>query len=249
MHVLTFAHSRACFLVAPTGSGWSSKATPEPGRRPGPSEVSDTRLAEHCGLTDQDVDAITSGWGATTLAALQTVLRHGGFVWQMMRPMTSNPRYELAPSAIDLIQPHTCAAYLRRECHTGHGTRRDEPMVWYLNYDHWKPRPTELEVDVALFLLVRGPYAWLGTAWMGCSSGEEPMGAHQTAYEPRPSPLLDAEYGVPLGHCREMPSKSSAGGMDGPTFVREYTQATVAFDCAQWKPKITLKPHGRPRSS
>jgi hypothetical protein len=29
-----------------------------------------------------------------------------------------------------------------------------------------------VDQDVAMFLLVRGPYAWIGYEWMGCNTGD-----------------------------------------------------------------------------
>ena len=75
---------------------------------------------------------------------------------------------------------------------------------------------------LASFLLIRGPYAWLGWAWLGC--GNFP-------YRP---PELDVDYGTPLETCH------AAAGSPG-VFVREYTKASIRVDCDHWEATITPK--------
>ena len=75
---------------------------------------------------------------------------------------------------------------------------------------------------LASFLLIRGPYAWLGWAWLGC--GNFP-------YRP---PELDVDYGTPLETCH------AAAGSPG-VFVREYTKASIRVDCNHWEATITPK--------
>ena len=48
--------------------------------------------------------------------------------------------------------------------------------------------------DVAMFLLVRGLYAWIGYSWMGCNTGE-------VAEFLRPEEV-EVDYGVPLDTTR-----------------------------------------------
>ena len=62
-----------------------------------------------------------------------------------------------------------------------------------------------------------GPYAFLGTGWVGCEpdNGVEGGGNNQT-YE-RPAEV-DVDYGTPLGLCKE----SKPG-----VFTREYVQFEV----------------------
>ena len=75
---------------------------------------------------------------------------------------------------------------------------------------------------LASFLLIRGPYAWLGWAWLGC--GNFP-------YRP---PEMDVDYGTPLGTC--YPVENQTG-----VFGREYTKSSVRVDCRNWEATITPK--------
>jgi hypothetical protein len=51
---------------------------------------------------------------------------------------------------------------------------------------------TQVENDLANFLLVRGPHAWLGHGWLGCS--------HKYEYPA----VLNADYGEPTELCHEV---------------------------------------------
>ena len=87
--------------------------------------------------------------------------------------------------------------------------------------------------DLASFLLVRGPFAWLGYPWVDC-------GYHQYL---RP-PELDHDYGIPLGHCEEI-------GESG-VFRSKWSKAEVEVDCGAWSGAIRMTdgPHaGRVFSS
>ena len=81
---------------------------------------------------------------------------------------------------------------------------------------------TQFSQDLANFLLVRGPYAYLGHGWLGCSLEYEYPAA------------LNADYGEPTGLCAET---APASGV----FVRTWTKATVQMDCNTWTPTIDMK--------
>lgn len=68
----------------------------------------------------------------------------------------------------------------------------------------------------AQFLLTRGPYAMLGYSWCGCTNGAQ--------MRPR-AEEWDEEFGEPTaGACKET-------GADTGVFTREWTAATVQWDC------------------
>merc|ERR1712050_582171 len=79
--------------------------------------------------------------------------------------------------------------------------------------------------DLATFLLVRGPYAWLGYGFQGCASnftnGTFPGNSWRESGYVWPS-LLDADFGVPEedSECHE-----TAPGSE--VFTREWTKATL----------------------
>ena len=82
--------------------------------------------------------------------------------------------------------------------------------------------PPQLKEDLANFLLIRGPYAYLGHGWLGCS--------HFYVFPPE----LNLDYGEPEGLCKE-----TAPGSE--VFVREWSKSTVQMDCKTYTPTITMK--------
>lgn len=80
----------------------------------------------------------------------------------------------------------------------------------------------------AEFLLTRGPYAILGYSWCGCTNG---MQARPRAAE------WDSDFGEPAGDgaaCAET-------GTDTGVFERQWSKATVQWDCGAGHGKITPK--------
>ena len=78
-----------------------------------------------------------------------------------------------------------------------------------------------------MFLLVRGPFAWIGYSWMGCNTGD-------VAQSLRPKEV-DVDYGVPIDdHCTETAPGSAK-------FRREWSKAIVEMDCNSWEGTIEMK--------
>ena len=77
----------------------------------------------------------------------------------------------------------------------------------------------------AEFLLTRGPYAMLGYSWCGCTNGEQSR--------PRAAEW-DEEFGEPAAPCKET-------GADTGVFEREWSGATVQWDCTTGHGTITRK--------
>ncbi len=195
----------------------------------GPSEV-DSFCAGDIGLTQADTTAITSGWQTTLNAVHREVLAAGGFTW---------PQFvQIGTPANDTA---TCTAFFREAC---------GPTGKYLNSAvlHtftektgriFDPLPA-FEQDLAAFLLLRGPHAWIGYAWNGCSFGANPAGGRQNQSFSFPD-RLDSDYGVPVpltGGCTE-----TVPGISG-VFTRTWSRAHVQFDCQTWAGSITQLPLG-----
>jgi hypothetical protein len=81
---------------------------------------------------------------------------------------------------------------------------------------------TELHQDLANFLLVRGPYAWLGHGWHGCSKN------YPFPHE------FSRDYGKPLDICAETAANSGV-------FTRKWTNVDVTMDCNKWTPSFSWK--------
>jgi hypothetical protein len=99
----------------------------------------------------------------------------------------------------------------------------------YTDYQHNKGVLPYFIQDLAAFLLIRGPYAWLGYSWMGCNNDPNDRSTAEIAYH-FPS-ALGIDYGEPLETCRE-----TARGSE--VFVRAFSKATVTLDCKRWNATI-----------
>ena len=123
-----------------------------------------------------------------------------------------------------LVVKETCASDLRSLC------KKDSPaqmraLMYSFGPGKCRTDPanlTQVEEDLANFLLIRGPYAWLGHGWLGCSR------EYDFPEE------LNLDYGEPTELCQETAPNSGV-------FKREWTKATVQMDCNNWKPEITMK--------
>ena len=157
------------------------------------------------GLTQADTTAISAAYGETLGLVARTVVAAGGFFWQGLTE-TSLP----APSA----GVAACAAWF---------SRADELRGCAYMHEVYnatqRPLPAVSE-DLAAFLIMRGPYAWLGYGWVGCITDYEFPDA------------WNADYGLPLGN----PTSPAPG-----VFTREWSKATATFDCNAWKGTVTMK--------
>ena len=125
-----------------------------------------------------------------------------------------------------LVKQPSCAADLRALCRPDSPAQTRAMMYAFGPGGYNGPASVklpDLEHDLASFLLTRGPYAWLGHGWLGCSQ--------QYVFPP----ALNADYGVPQGLCKETANGSAV-------FVREWSKATIQMDCNSWTPTIQMKP-------
>mmetsp|Transcript_62112 Transcript_62112/g.55988 ORF Transcript_62112/g.55988 Transcript_62112/m.55988 type:complete len:102 (+) Transcript_62112:1-306(+) len=90
-------------------------------------------------------------------------------------------------------------------------------------YQSLNDTQSQFMMDLAVFLLVRGDYAWLGYNWNGCHDDWVYMDWNE---------MLDKDYGKPLGPYSEI----STG-----VFERKWSKATIKMDCNQYKPTITFQ--------
>jgi hypothetical protein len=88
--------------------------------------------------------------------------------------------------------------------------------------------PTCPFLDIASFLLIRGPYAWIGYAWSQCWG----WNGHKGNYFLRPNEF-DYDVGAPLGLCHETDPGSSV-------WTREWSKATATVDCKTMNATIDL---------
>merc|ERR1712167_425962 len=109
-----------------------------------------------------------------------------------------------------LLKQDTCSAQLREECHAA-SSWQHEPTLFGLTVNSSLVQPSQLQQDIAFFLLARGPYAWLGWGVWGMTwpfnaepaHGELPPLPHGV---PRPA-LIERDFGAPVhASCAETSS-------------------------------------------
>lgn len=190
----------------------------------GPTEMEGHAVSD-MGLSQADVDDITAGYAYVQAQLYAVILERGKFVWDQF--LNIDP---YAPLNGDCpqpwVRPATCATDLTRLCNPDNTTVRDRALLYGFSPGSCTGTDpahlTYLEQDLANFLLVRGPYAFLGNGWLGCSREYE-----------FPSLQFNADYGTPLGLCAE-----TAPGTG--VFTRQWSKADVSMDCNTWTANVTL---------
>eukprot|EP00039_Didymoeca_costata_P026535 m.16103 g.16103 ORF g.16103 m.16103 type:complete len:461 (+) comp5584_c0_seq2:76-1458(+) len=180
-------------------------------------------------------------WSITTNEALKAVRDAGGYTWSNFNCMLdTDGGYGCPPSDLAGCGLHKTEGIPR-------ANNTETAPMWHGRLKGWDSSeacsnwtrmacdpssvfskiPTELafgndtHADVAQFLLTRGPYGYMGYGWHGCVS------------DPPPSKEYDLDYGEPKGLCTETAPMSGI-------FVREWTKATIQFDCNTMTPNITM---------
>ena len=161
----------------------------------GPTEVNSGCVAD-MGLTQRDTTALADGWRATMLQLQQRLLAANAFSWAYFTEFGSGAPFS---------SPAQCTSFFKHNATALYG----RALVLALG----KNTTGSLMRDLATFLLVRGPYAWFGHGWQGCSD----TGTTQLP----PEAIRDA--GVPLDNVTE----TSSG-----LFQRRWSHATVTMDCS-----------------
>ena len=184
--------------------------------------------SEDIGLTASDVADITSNWSATVAAAQTGAMKQKGFLWGSASEFVGTGARCIAPSRWTPHVPNaTCAQDLRRHCAINSSFHEGALLFEFTRKKFSDPFPLPFVAqDVAMFLLVRGPYAWIGHNWMGCNTGDI------TEHDIRP-PEVEADYGSPVdAHCTETAKGSGV-------FRRRWSGAEVQMDCNTWTASIT----------
>jgi len=177
----------------------------------GPTEIDRYAVAD-MKLADADVRDITVEYNKTMTAIHRALLNHKAYTWSLI------PDQENANAMPVLLTQPQCAHLLRENACTnedGDGSKDTAPL--------WQRLPllfgftvgsvngtaalTQLEVDLAFFLLARGPFAFAGWGVWGMTWPFYPEPAHG-ALPPQPDgvPLPSEyfiDYGQPLEVCRE----------------------------------------------
>lgn len=171
----------------------------------GPTEVN-SHCIQDTGLTQADTTANTLGWRSMMLELQARMQATQTFSWAFFTEISWG-----APAT-----PHMCKAFF-----TNNGTDYyDRALMMGMKVVN-RTQDTVMR-DLVTFLLIRGPYAYIGDPWQGCNSeGPSPL---------PPEVLLD--YGVPLGNITLV-------GDD--TFTREWSNATVSFNCTAYEASVAWR--------
>jgi hypothetical protein len=168
-------------------------------------------------MTPAELVSITADYYATMAYLANVTLARGKFAWQLL--WTGGKADSVGGTAPGpIVHNATCASDLRALCNA---TSPAQTRVMMYGLAGSPEQPAQFEFDLANFLLARGPYAYLGHGWKGCS--------HSYTFPE----LLNADFGEPAGLCAE-----TAPGSE--VFTRAWSKADVRVDCKTLTPTITL---------
>jgi hypothetical protein len=214
----------------------------------GPAEANGWDTATGLQRGSQEVLDITAGWTQTVLAATAAVQKAGGFTWAQLNcdqgeyPPSSSYSQQICgaqfetsgyfgnPQRASTVSKAKaqCAAWLRGACRVG-STLPKVPLLYKPTMPDVVTPSFELPAgiqDVAMFMLVRGPYAWFGSTEWDCFAPWE---------NTRPS-VLPKELRMDYGEPKDAICSETAVGSG--VFVRQWTKAHVSMDCNTFEATI-----------
>lgn len=181
----------------------------------------DYNCTQDMGLVQQDTTDITNAYLETMSAVHDAVVNAGGWAWQYLSGVATPPQGDL----------QACTAFFRRECNASTAKLYGAALQYDLTWNKTTGVLPQLSQDLASFLLVRGDYGWLGYGWLGCTSDSVPGAGGPAPYAFPPE--LKADYGIPTERCSE-----TNPGVSG-VFSRQWSKASVSFDCNAWTGTVT----------
>lgn len=189
----------------------------------GATEV-DAHQQADMGLSDADIADLTRGWLATMTAAQQALLDAGAYTWSLMRGG------ENADATPRMVERDSCVAELRAACAPS-SPWATEPLLFGLHAGNATVPLPQLQQDIAAYLLMRGPWAFVGYGVWGMSW---PVGTSWVTPNGTSAPVpqeFSMDYGRPAGLCVE-----TAAGV----FQRLLSKSIVQLDCNAWQANITM---------
>ena len=179
------------------------------------------------GLTEAEGAQYSKYYWAYMNTVYSELVKRGKFAWQLLWTGQKKCAYKDSYGCLGttgtniLVDQESCAANIRKMCVAGSDAQTRAMMFPFQGKE-----TTDLpffKQDLAAFLLTRGPHAFLGHSWKGCSK-QYPFPAE-----------LNVDYGEPIDTvCKETAVNSGI-------FTREWSKASVLLDCGSYEATITLK--------
>ena len=184
----------------------------------GPTEMN-PYAAEDMGLTTHQISDLTAAYWSNIKVVYAEIVKRGAFSWQ--HTWVRDGYSQTCPGPV--VHNDTCTTDLRSLCSLSSPAQTRAMLYgFYPGNCNTDPKNlTQFQQDLVNFLLIRGPYAWLGHGWLGCDR----------TYEFPDQ--LNLDYGEPIGLCKETEVNSSV-------FVRQWSKATVVMDCNSWTGSIKM---------
>lgn len=215
----------------------------DPGQ--GPTEANRYAVAD-TGLSDSDVRKITLEWNKTMELAERALLGRGSYTWWLMDGQ-ENANAEPFLFGLDdgtkdqerhgenlkeKTRSERCTEILEEACRDD-SDWQTRPRLFGLSINQTTHALLQFDLDLAFFLLVRGPYSWLGWGQWGMTwpfqaepaHGESPPLPHGVPLPHELTPKGAKDYGTPLGVCYQRETSSGI-------FRREWSNGwLVEIDC------------------
>lgn len=180
------------------------------------------------GLSKEQGTEVSEAYWAYMNTVYAELIKRGKFAWQLLWTGQKDCAYKNSYGCLGttgtkyLVQKSNCAGALRTMCKKDSQAHR-RAMMFPLQGTTTKL--VAFEQDLAAFLLTRGPHAFFGHSWKGCSNWY------------RFPDALNADYGEPSELCTETTTKSGI-------FTREWSKASVKMDCNTYTGEVTMKDTG-----
>ena len=162
------------YLLGPTGGGNANISGfyfDDDWTIHGPSEM-DRHAAQDMGLEASDLNDLMAAYSEVAAKARATLLARGKFAWNYFWNANETPWIDCPDP---MVRQKTCAEDVRELCNSS--SPKGAMNAKYAVVHTFSPgcHGSIVDIidpytDIAAFLLVRGPHAWLGHGWSGCSN-------------------------------------------------------------------------------
>jgi len=176
-------------------------------------------------LSDEDIRDLYLAWDNNMEQIQQAILNKNGYTWSLMQGQDN------ANAMPDLLTAEECAIALSEACDPT-SSWQTSSKLFGITVD--QNEPTQLEQDVAFFLLARGDYAWLGWGVWGMTWPFNPEPAHGELPPlpdgvPRPK-IIDQDFGIPIERvCSQV---------EPGVFERKWSSGIVRLDCNNFEANL-----------